>query len=243
MSIKISLQENSLKPGSQRAVLHTGRALNFEEFQEYCEAKSSLSATDALTVAHLMEEWIAFNAAKGQEVDLGPLGRSRLGMKGSFTDSPKRILDKEVQLTLSWIFPRKLKDRVAKAGAKLVRQRVNPVDKSPFVQQIKALDINGQLLPRENIYIPGQFIRIYGARLKFNPSADDEGVFIQKGKKQPTKLTEVLRITQQELLVRIPEDITGKCKLRVVRRHPAKTGELIWGEREIAADQKQPRFD
>ncbi|WP_269541152.1 hypothetical protein [Cerasicoccus fimbriatus] len=205
-------------------VWHTGATVGFEEFQDYREAKSALSATQ------LMHDWIALNAAKGQEVDLGPLGRSRLGMKGSFTGSPKRILDKQVTLTLAWIFPRKLKERVANAGAKLVRKRVAPVVKEPLVQQIKAVEANGQLHPAADIYVPGQFIRIYGARLKFNPAAEDEGVFIIKGKQKPRRLTEALRITQQELLVRIPDDVSGQCKLRVVRRHPAKTGELLWGE-------------
>lgn len=214
-------------------ILHTGETASFAEFQEFCEDKRAMSASEIQTAAHLMQEWIALNAAKGSEVDLGPLGRSRLGMKGSFTEAPDRILDQQVKLTLSWIFPRKLKERVARAGEKLIRQRVNPHSKAPVVQQIKAIDANGQLLPDADTYIPGRFIRIYGARLQFDPTATDEGVFVLRDGQDPLRVSEALRITQQELLVRIPVEVSGDCMLRVVRRHPAKTGELLWGERAI----------
>ncbi|WP_309385769.1 hypothetical protein [Cerasicoccus frondis] len=80
-----------------------------------------------------------------------------------------------------------------------IRQHVNPQSKAPIIQQVKAIDANGQFLPDADTYIPSRFVRI----------------------------------TQQELLVRISEEVSGDCTLRVVRRHPATTGDLIWGEGRI----------
>ncbi|WP_309380683.1 hypothetical protein [Cerasicoccus frondis] len=230
MEVKVSVQDNPVKPGSKRLILHTGERVGFAEFQQYCRERGGVSETQAGAVVELMQEWLALNATKGREVDFGPLGRTRLGMKGSFDDTPGRILDKQVKLTISWILPRKLQARIAQAGEKLVRRRVNANSKAPIVQQVKALDEKGQELTEPNVYVAGGFVRIRGAQLNYDPAGEDEGVFLIRPRKAAVQLTTVVPISRHELLARIPDDFTGAAKLRVIRRHPAKTGTLLEGD-------------
>ena len=93
--MKISLQDNPVKPGTKRIVVHPGAGSSFDDFVSFAES-STVRRADVLAVMACAEEWITRQASNGREVDLGPLGRSRLGMRGKFKGLPEQITENKV---------------------------------------------------------------------------------------------------------------------------------------------------
>ncbi len=112
--MKVSIQANTLRPGTYRVILHTGTRATFEDFIRHAEGGSTVTRADAVAVLTAAAEWVRQLAFQGREADLGPLGRSRLGMKGSFDTIPDRIEDADVTLSIAWVLPGPLKRAVAK---------------------------------------------------------------------------------------------------------------------------------
>ncbi len=228
----ISLDEVAIQPGKYRVVLHTGDSADFEAFLDFAQRSSTISRTDAIAVADRMAEWIVLRAAEGKEVNLGPLGRSRLGMRGTFDSRPDRIDDKDVRLTISWILPGKLKKRVAKAGDKLVRQRVMPKPKSPVVTEVRRILAGAALDEVPARYEAGRGLRLDGYRLDYDPANDDEGVFLIDDQQTARRITDVVTILPGKILLLMPADASGNYTLEVRRRHPKSTGRLLRGRYE-----------
>ncbi len=225
----ISLDEVAIQPGRYRVVLHTGDSEDFEAFLAFAQQSSTISRSDAIAVADRMAEWIALRAAEGREVNLGPLGRSRLGMSGTFDSRPDRIDDKDVRLTISWILPGKLKQRVAKAGDKLVRQRVMPKPKAPNVVEVRQILAGGALDNVPARYVAGKGLRLDGQRLDYDPANDDEGVFLIDEQQTARRLIDVVTILPKKILLLMPADASGTYTVEVRRRHPKSTGRLLTG--------------
>ncbi|MBN2588227.1 MAG: hypothetical protein JXA96_00060, partial [Sedimentisphaerales bacterium] len=114
--MKISFQNNPLIPGEQRVVLHTGKRLSYDDFLDHAASSTLLSKTDCIAVLDCAARWLGISAGRGREADLGPLGRSRLGMKGKFKAAPERLENSDVQMSMSWILPNTLKKTVAKVA-------------------------------------------------------------------------------------------------------------------------------
>lgn len=109
MGIRYFLQKNPVKPGSRRAVLLRGAKATFEDFLDHCETASKVGRADALAVVTMMVGWIEARAPEGREVDFGPLGQTRLGMAGVFTEDEQPIRPDEWRLTIGWQLTRRLR--------------------------------------------------------------------------------------------------------------------------------------
>ncbi len=227
--MNISIEPNPVKPGTYRVMLQARRAADFEAFLRFAQDSSTVSRADASAVVELLAQWIAARAEGGQEVLLGPLGRSRLGMKGQFTSIPDRIDDKDVELTISWILPRKLKRRVALAGNRLVRKRVAPQSKSPLITAVRLIESGGQPVTAVARYLPGRGLRIDGRRLDYDTTQADEGVFLIDPQQNETRVELVALAAPSKILLIMPADAAGSYTLEVRRRHPKSTGRLLRG--------------
>lgn len=236
----ISLQENPFKPGTYRVVLHTGDSSSFEDFLQFTDRSTTISRADAIAVLTVAAEWITARAKQGREVNLGPLGRSRLGMKGSFDSMPQRVEDSDVQLTISWILPGKMRRQVAGAGGQLVRQRIAPRPKAPMVLDVRPLLDNAMPAKVLDRYVADGALRIYGARLDYDNEREDEGVFLIDEQNNAARVQRVFLNSPSKLLVLMPADAAGNYRLEVRRRHPAKTGRLLTGRYSKVLEPEQP---
>jgi len=228
--VKISIQDNPLKPGHKRIVLHTGRRLSFDDFLEHASSSTTLTRTDCLAVLNCAAEWLAIASARGREADLGPLGRSRLGMKGKFSRVPQRLDDADCEMTINWILPGSLKQSAAKAAAGIARQRIEPSDKTPApIQACRILD-NSKPGPHINTYAPGKPLRIYGDRLNYCLTADDEGVFVTDDQGLTRRIEKVVTVQPKQILCIMPDDVHGPLRLDVRRRTKTTASELLSGQ-------------
>lgn len=227
--MKISLQNNPLKPGKKRIVLHTGRRLSYEDFLDHAASSSTLTRSDVLAAFNCAAEWIKNATAGGREADLGPLGRSRLGMKGKFARLVERIEDADVKMTINWILPPELKQFAEKAGARIVRERIEAEDKAPAPAEARRILANAQPDPVANRYAPGEPLLIYGWRLNYDTTQADEGVFLIAEDGTEQQIEQVVSILPKQILCIMGTDTTGVYRLQVRRRHKPVTGRLLRG--------------
>lgn len=227
--MRISIQENTLRPGTYRVVLHTGDRATFEDFIRHAEGGSTITRADVAAVFAAAAEWVERQAVAGREVDLGPLGRSRLGMKGTFDTIPDRVEDADVTLTISWVLPGVMKQAVGKAGAGLVRERVEPDPKLPNLQEARRILPGGVPDEQPGRYVPGEALRLYGARLDYDSSLIDEGVFLVAAGGTETRVEQVTINAPKQVLFIMPTDATGSYHVHVRRRHLRPDGPLLEG--------------
>ncbi len=227
--MRVSVQENTVKPGTYRLVLHTGRLATFEDFIRHAEGGSTITRADAVAVLTAAAEWVRRRAFEGREADLGPMGRSRLGMRGTFETIPDRVEDADVTLTISWVLPGAMKRAVAKAGAKLVRERVEPDPKLPNIAEARRILPGGVPDGQPGRYLPGEPIRLYGHRLDYDPTRPDEGIFLVAASSAETRVELVAINSPKRMLFIMPADATGAYHVRVRRRHLRPDGPLLEG--------------
>ncbi len=227
--MRVSVQENTIKPGTYRLVLHTGRLATFEDFIRHAEGGSTITRADAVAVLTAAAEWVRQRAFEGREADLGPLGRSRLGMKGVFETIPDRVEDADVTLTISWVLPGAMKRAVGKAGEDLVRERIEPDPKLPNLVEARRILPGGTPDEHPGRYVPGGAMRLYGARLDYDASLIDEGVFLVAAGGTETRVELVAINSPKQVLFIMPTDATGSYGIRVRRRHLRPDGPLLEG--------------
>jgi hypothetical protein len=227
--MKISIQQNTVRPGTYRVVLHTGTRATFEDFIRHVEGGSTITRADAVAVLTAAAEWVRSRAARGREADLGPLGRSRLGMRGTFESIPERVEDADVTLTVGWVLPGPLKRAVARAGRELVRERVAPAPKTPHPVEARRTLPDGVPDPQPGRYQPGQALCVRGARLDYDATRPDEGVFLLDASGSATRVSQVFTNEPKQVAFLMPPDAAGPYTLELRRRHPRGHGTLLSG--------------
>jgi hypothetical protein len=65
--MKVSIQPNRVRPGSYRAVLHTGSRGSFDDFIAHVEDASTIAPADALAVLTAAAAWVRQLAAQGRD--------------------------------------------------------------------------------------------------------------------------------------------------------------------------------
>lgn len=228
--MKISIQNNPLKPDHKRIVLHTGQRLSYEDFLEHASTSSTLSRSDCLAVLNCAADWLGIAAARGREADLGPLGRSRLGMKSKLAFVPDRLEDGDIEMTVSWILPNRLKQSAAKAAGEIVKQRIMPADKAPAPEQVHRIFNGGQVDPVANRYSPGAAVRIYGYRLNYYITSDDDGVFVIAEDGTERRIEQVVTVQPKQIWCIMPDDLHGRLRLEVRRRTKTAAAVLLTGK-------------
>lgn len=224
MLVRLSIVKSAVADGKYRVALQTGRRSGFEEFLNWVQDASALTASDARAAIHMAAEWIVHRAAEGRECDLGPLGRSRLGMKGVFDELPERVLDDDVTLTVSWVFPNKLKKQVKHAGDRMVRLHRNALPTAPNILDVKCFSTAVQGWER-NCWEPGGVLHLYGSHLKFDLAREDEGVFLKRlSDGETVRLERYLDVYDKNVRCLIPSELAGWRMVTVtVKARPRKT--------------------
>ena len=227
--MKVSVQDNPLKAGEKRIVLHTGQRLSYADFLAHAASSSTLTSSDVLAAFNCAAEWIKSAVASGREADLGPLGRSRLGMKGKLEGLTDRVEDCDVKMTINWILPPELKQFAAIAGADIVRKKILPKDKSPVPAEATRILAGGKLDPVPNRYAPGKPLRIDGWQLNYDAAQSDEGVFLIAEDGTERQVEEVVSVRPKQIFCMMADDMAGVYRLQVRRRHKPVTGKLLKG--------------
>ncbi len=227
--MKVSIQANTLRPGTYRVILHTGTRATFEDFIRHVEGGSTVTRADALAVLTAAAEWVRQLAFQGREADLGPLGRSRLGMKGSFDAVPDRIEDADVTLSIAWVLPGPLKRAVAQGGARLVRRRVEPAPKRPNPLEARRILPGGVPDSQPGRYAAGEAMRVSGARLDYDAARPDEGLYLVAADESERAVEQVFTNEPAQLAFLMPADASGPYVVLIRRRHPRGHGPLLEG--------------
>ena len=227
--MRVSIQENTLRPGTYRVILHTGDRATFADFVRHVEGSSTITRADAVAVLTAAAEWVRQKAFGGREADLGPMGRSRLGMKGSFETIPDRVEDADVTLSIAWVLPGPMKLAVARAGGRLVRQRVEPAPKGPNLAEARRILPGGIPDERPGRYLPGHALRLYGARLDYDAARADEGVFLVAEDGSETGVEQVFTNEPKQVAFLMPAGAADPYVLLLRRRHPRGHGPLLEG--------------
>lgn len=223
MPIRYYLEPNPVKPDTYRAVLLTGKKASFEMFLDHCALSSTVARADAMAVVEIMRQWIIARAKEGTEVDFGPLGYTRLGMKGVFTSRKQKIEEDEYDITIGFTAARKLQKDVNLAAKKAGLQRRSPPSSFPNINSVRDM-----MTDTRNAYYAGGLLQVYGSRLKFNPDKNDEGVFLQSPSDgRPQRCQQYIKATDTRIHAIIPESITGPQNLTVKRRHPPSRKNLL----------------
>ena len=132
-------------------------------------------------------------------------------------------------LTISWVLPGAMKRAVGKAGADLVRERVEPDPKLPNIAEARRILPGGVPDGQPGRYLPGEPIRLYGARLDYDPTRPDEGLFLVAAGGIETRVELVAINTPKQVLFIMPTDATGLYHIHVRRRHLRPDGPLLEG--------------
>ncbi len=216
--------------GKLRVALVTGKRYPLEAFLEYCEQGSTITTADARAVLDSAASWIATCAKRGRTCDLGPLGHSRLALRGAFESRPKKIMDKDVTLKATWVLSRQIKNQVIIAGRALVRKKVAPDHGAKFTI-VESFDskLSGW---QANTWRAGAVLRIRGARLKFDSSQTDEGVFVSAKGKHWTRLTTYQDVRPAEVRAVVPPELarSGTLKLAVRNRRQKNSEAVVSSE-------------
>jgi hypothetical protein len=214
MSIQYFLQANPLKPGKHRAVLLRSHKVSFDAFLDHCEVASTVGRADALAVVEMMAGWIEQQAADGREVDFGPLGQTRLGMAGVFEPREESIRPDEWRLTIGWQVARRLQARVDRRAKKAGLERRPPPNRGPYVAAVTDL-----MSGNADAYTPGGLLELRGARLKFDVTQSDEGVFFRPAAGgAEVRADRYLIVFPKTIQAQVPATLTGPQRLIVRRR-------------------------
>jgi hypothetical protein len=228
--MKLSIQNNPVKAGTKRIVLHTGERFSFEEFIDHAVGSSTLTRADVLAVFNCANEWIQQATAAGREADFGPLGRTRLGMKGSFTGEPQRIEDTDIRMTVNWILPPSIKRFAAVKGSDIIRKKTAPNDKNPAPGETRRILDNATQDPVANRYAPGKPLVISGNRLNFDTTKGDEGVFLIAPDGGEQKIEQIISAKPKKIMCIVPAGASGSYRLQVRKRHKKESGRVLTGE-------------
>lgn len=221
MTIRYHLEPNPVKKGGFRAILSRGKKSPVNEFLKYCEANSSVSRIDAAAVLEFMADWIADNARDGREADFGPVGQSRLGIKGDFQEQGDWVEETEIQLTCGWQVSRSLARRVEQTGRESAKERIQQKPKSPEIHSVKSVASN-----QERVYTPGNILEIRGQYLKFNPKRADEGIFLRRAEEDSEARLEYYQtIFPKKIVALVPSYLSGRQNL-FIRSRPRTKGPL-----------------
>ncbi len=221
--MKISIQPNPVKSGKYRVVLHTGRIEAMESFLKYAETSSTVGRSDVRAVFEVARNWIVFNASDGQEVDLGPLGRSRLGMKGDLTDIDQKIMDSDVEMSISWILPNEMKNEIRTLGDEILREHIGPDSKAPEILTARLIMPDSTDCHIANSYQSSSPLRLSGYRLDYDYKNEDEGVFlIPDGlmASDALKVGRMMQIKPNEIILIMPDLVSGQQTVEIRRRWP-----------------------
>ena len=214
LTIQYNLVPNPLKPGMLRAVLLPGDRASFDAFLDHCAVASTVGRADALAVVEMMVGWIEQRAAEGREVDFGPLGQTRLGMAGIFEPGEPSIRPDEWRLTIGWQVTRRLQRRVDQRAKKAGLRRRPPPNRGPYVAAVTDM-----MTGNADTYTPGGLLELRGARLKFDASQSDEGIFLRPAAGGPeVRADRYLVVFPQTIQAQAPATLTGPQRLLVRRR-------------------------
>lgn len=219
MGVRLTVVPAGAAQGNFRLAVVSGGRAKFSAFLRYCEEKSTVSSADAEAVLRLAADWIVASAREGRGCDLGPLGGSRLGVKGTFDKYPKYISDNDFALTVAMMLHPEIKKAVRAAGHEELRERTVSRGQGPFISYVHGfIDTAADWV--EDHWQAGGVLHLLGGRLKFDRQREDEGVFFTaKGSKKSHRATMYLDVFPKNVRAIVPQELAGAGELSVqIRR-------------------------
>jgi len=230
MPLRVNIEPTKGKgQGKYRAILQPGSRISFDEFLDSAVEGTTLSRADIMAVTSCINRWIVNWAGRGREVDLGPLGRSRLGVRGSFDKPPQELNAGDLELSLGWIFTTEIREQIRGVGRKATLEKVGPKTQLPSVDAVRAFDSQDSEW-KLSCWKAGSTLHLEGDRLKFDRRRKDEGLFYKpfsaKGSTKWKRLDTYLNVFPKNVYVLIPEELAGLGNLKIcIRRRVRPTME------------------
>ncbi len=219
MSIKYRIETNNLLAGTFYARVAHGQTIYLDQMIPNIVTKTSLSPTDIRgAIAALTEEVVA-NLIAGNCPVIDGLASFLTSLSGKFDTADTNLTRETAQLNVAVQADRGLAAAVA-AQASYIRQ----------VAEVKVPIINSFFDAATNSYdnyTAGSVVRLKGDHLKFDPTAADEGVFINNGAVE-TRLTVYSAVGTKRIDALLPADTSGSLTV-TVRTHYTDDGDLRQG--------------
>lgn len=214
--LKIDFVETSVENPGYRVRVITEGLRPFDRFMDFAQESTTLSPADILAVVETMANWIAQCAVDGDPCDLGDLGCSYLSVRGGFDRIPKRIDPDTLKPYISWRLSSRIL-REFREGVRYERMPTQPLN--PII--VGVAGFAGPQTWIQDMWPAGGRLHLVGDNLKFDPSAEDEGVFLR-----PVHGSSFTRVQLYEdvyprsVRLTVPEELrgAGALKLEVRRR-------------------------
>lgn len=216
MPIQYSIVEYPLSSGGQRHVarVHPVDSVTHERVVDMVVARgSTVGRADVKAVLEDFYDVCRQQVTQGNSVNIANLAVMLPRIRGSFDDLTDQFDASRHEIQISVRATRKLREAVqAEAGT----SKIGFKNTGPAVTSFKDA---GSGTTDTNL-TPGNIGTIIGARLKFNPQADDEGIFLKHlDSKQTWHIQQVSHNRPRQLIFRIPDDLaTGQYQLQVAKR-------------------------
>jgi hypothetical protein len=216
MTIKYSIEENHLKPGTFYARVSRGEIVDLEDMIPNVVAKTSLTGTDLKGAVSALTEEIVAALAAGNTVVIDGLVTLYVSLSGSF-DTPDQVITRETA-QLKVVAQSNRGMRSAVAGQASYAQEVAAV-KAPIIRSV--LDTATKTYDR---YTPAGVLRLTGDNLKFDPAQPDEGVFLSDGVAEE-RLQMYSVVGNKQIDAIVPPPTTGSLTI-IVRARYTPDGDL-----------------
>lgn len=208
MSIKYYLLENKLTPDprDQRAqVIANGNKTMDDIIDEAMEKGTLVTRTDMVAVSHLLFEVLCRFAAQGYNVHT-PFCKVRPSVRGAFASRTATFNPAEHEIRVSFTPGKLMREHLRKATVEKVEGGAN----QPLLVELH--DKESDSLSDE--ITPGSMAVLQGARLVFDASKADEGLFFLDSSGVESKVAQTGRSTATEIIFNVPPGLaTGDYTL------------------------------
>jgi hypothetical protein len=210
--IHYTLEKNYLTPDPNdfRAMTHPAGSIGDEDIiRRIVERGTTVAEADVAAVLRLLSDVVIDAVKQGYKVNMD-LGSYDAGIKGVFTSE-----DEGFSLVAHRIVPRvspsaRMRRDVAAGATVQKEKRVLPM---PIPYQL--LDVaSGEV---NTILTPGSMAVLLGHRLKFNPDAPEEGIFLQAVDGSESRMAEVGINKPGRQVFNLPDDLQPGDYSLVVR--------------------------
>ena len=221
MPIRYSLQQDALNhSGTYHAHVNPTVSLSLEDLVDrMAGASNTVERPRLFAVASLLMETVTQALSQGEQVNL-PICRLRPAIRGTFNDQGDSYSPDRHDVTVVVAAGAELKKRLAQASVER-----EPEGRGTDRPQPKALRRVPEGDPHDDIVHPGDVMEIVGRRLKFDPTGEDEGLFLQPLPEDdavspgpPIPVPRVIKRTEQRLMFQVPEAPAGRYQCLVRRR-------------------------
>jgi len=176
--------------------------------------ETTLSETDVRAVINALTRRVAAHLSDGNMPDLEDLASFSISIGEDLSGADATVSNAvEVRVNAQ---PAATLINTVRERATL--EKVYKATRQPLVTALYDVASGG-----ENVYTAGNIVRLRGDHLKFDPNANDEGVFFVGGNGSATRIPAYAQAGNRELVFLVPATLSGELTVEVRTRYETET--------------------